>query len=542
MYNLNLMFKNKKSTTNNTSTSININNTNMNVNTKSYIGGKGYTINKTDLSLIQLNKIKKELLVKPFVLGCPVTMNVEYPVYRESSNKLYVPKFYGCKTFGIPETNKLPDLRNTVADNIIFTGELRENQLPVIEAYTNMINTGGYGGLLELPCGYGKTLLALYIVFVVLRCPTIWICHKEFLMEQAISTIRQYFPNVRIGRVQGQIIDVVDKDIVFCMLQSLSMKDYPDTMFQSFGLMVVDEVHHISSEVFSRALFKVVTKYTLGLSATMERKDGTTHVFKMFLGDIIYSAERDKTENVIVLGIEYVSNDPIFNAIEKDSFDNLANSKMLSKICTHKPRLDFITQVLNDALLEDIHLPNGDITRRHVMVIASYKNILKTLYETVAPGVEKGFYVGGMKDKDLKMSEDKQAVFSTYSMAAEGLDIPELSSLAMVSPMRSVIQPIGRALRKKHPYAVIVYDFIDGHYNFKNQWRGRLVDYKKQNYSVYYIKSTHYEPFSPNNHNKAWKVLHEKSNSIKINIMGEEEEEQGEEEKQVDNDICMLKL
>jgi hypothetical protein len=51
-------------------------------------------------------------------------------------------------------------------------------------------------------------------------------------------------------------IDIDNKDIVLAMLQSLSMKDYPSTMFDSFGVTIIDEVHHISSETFSNALFK----------------------------------------------------------------------------------------------------------------------------------------------------------------------------------------------------------------------------------------------------------------------------------------------
>ena len=49
------------------------------------------------------------------------------------------------------------------------------------------------------------------------------------------------------------------------MLQSLSMKDYPQEMFKSFGFVCVDECHHISAEVFVRSLFTVVTPYILGL-------------------------------------------------------------------------------------------------------------------------------------------------------------------------------------------------------------------------------------------------------------------------------------
>ena len=45
------------------------------------------------------------------------------------------------------------------------------------------------------------------------------------------------------------------------MLQSLSMKEYPQQLFQQFGLSIYDECHHISAEVFSRVLFKAVTKF-----------------------------------------------------------------------------------------------------------------------------------------------------------------------------------------------------------------------------------------------------------------------------------------
>ena len=80
------------------------------------------------------------------------------------------------------------------------------------------------------------------------------------------------------------------------------MKEYPLNLFDSFGLTIIDEVHHISSEVFSNTLFKLVTQYMLGLSATMERKDGTTKVFKMFLGDVVFKGVRAEEHPVIVRG------------------------------------------------------------------------------------------------------------------------------------------------------------------------------------------------------------------------------------------------
>ena len=124
------------------------------------------------------------------------------------------------------------------------------------------------------------------------------------------------------------------------------MKEYEDGTFDSFGLLLIDEVHHISSEVFSNALFRIVTKYTLGLSATMDRKDGTTYVFKLFLGDIVYkeTASTDK-HNVQVRAIDYRSDDADFNQILYDFRGNVSHSSMIVKLCDHIPRSEFILSI-----------------------------------------------------------------------------------------------------------------------------------------------------------------------------------------------------
>ena len=52
----------------------------------------------------------------------------------------------------------------------------------------------------------------------------------------------------KLGSIQGQIIDIEDKDIVK-MIQSISMKSYPESLFDDFGFSIMDEVHHLSSEI-----------------------------------------------------------------------------------------------------------------------------------------------------------------------------------------------------------------------------------------------------------------------------------------------------
>ena len=477
-----------------------------------YLGNKGYTILKSELSIKHQLALKEMLMVKPYVPGSPVQLQKTFPAYRESDKKMYVPRYFGEEIFGPAKTIKI-----TEGDNIDlkFQGALRDYQIPIAQTYLNHVKAkqplekatptlGGGGGLLELFCGAGKTDLTLSLIGD-LNKKTLIIVHKEFLMNQWIERILKYYPTARIGKIQGQVIDIDNKDIVIAMLQSLSMKDYPSTLFDSFGFTIIDEVHHISSEVFSCALFKLVTKYMLGLSATMNRKDGTTKVFKMFLGDVVYKLERSKDEEVVVRGITYQINDDEYNEVELDFRGQTAASKMLSKICNYNRRSEFIIKVLKDMIAEN--------PKQQIMLIASYKNILKYMYDAINHHniCSVGYYVGGMKESALKESESKQVVLATFSMAAEGLDIKSLTTLFMITPMTNIEQSVGRILRQKHDFAPIVVDIIDAHANFQRQWAKRKAFYKQQNYKIIQTNSMSYDPDA-----SKWKVIYEPTTAKKV--------------------------
>jgi len=453
-----------------------------------YIGKKGYTLNKSTLTQSQQSALKKELTAAPFVNGSCGVAPSEFPIYRETQSKFYVPRYYGSKKFGEPMTCKLP----AGADiNVSFSAALRENQIPVVAAYLKHVedscnsgcNSGG-GGLLELPCAYGKTVISIYLI-AALKKKTLIIVHKEFLMNQWIERLGQFLPSARIGKIQGQILDIENKDVVIGMLQSLSMKDYHENTFDSFGLTVIDEVHHISSEVFSRSLFKIVTRYTLGLSATMNRKDGMTKVFKMFLGDVVYKGKRDEDHKVVVRGIEYVSSDPQFREVATDFRGNVAYSTMISKLCACSHRTEFILKVLVDMVAEN--------PKQQIMILGHNRNLLTYIYDAICFRniSDVGYYLGGMKEKALKETETKRVIIATYSMAAEALDIKTLTTLIMATPKTDIEQAVGRILRDKHGSPMVV-DIIDEHRPFKNQWAKRKSFYKKQHYTVLYTKSTRY--------------------------------------------------
>ena len=306
--------------------------------------------------------------------------------------------------------------------------------------------------------------------------------HKSFLLNQWIERINVFLPEARVGKIQGQIVDIEDKDIVIGMLQSLSMKEYPESMFNCFGLTIVDECHHIGAEIFIRSLFKVVTKYTLGLSATMNRKDGLTKVFKMFLGDVIYKEKRDGDDKVLVKAIQYNNNDEEFSNTVLDYRGNPQYSTMITKLCNFNMRSEFIIKILTDTLNEN--------NSQHIILLAHNKSLLTYFYKAIENRniATVGYYVGGMKERDLKISETKKVILATYAMAAEALDIKTLTTLIMATPKTDVTQSIGRILRSKD-HNPVVFDIIDKHDVFQNQWKKRRIFYKKENYKIIFTNN-----------------------------------------------------
>lgn len=340
-----------------------------------------------------------------------------------------------------------------------------------------------------------NTVLTLKIVEQIAK-KTLILVQRESLADQWVERIQQFIPGARIGRIQGSKVAVDDCDIVLGMLQSISMKEYPDSLFSSFGFVVIDEVHHISSEVFSRALFSVVAKYMLGLSATMERADRTTYVFKMFLGDIVYEDPKELTHEVKVRAITYESpEDAEYNKVVYDFRGNTQNSTMVAKLCAYKPRTEFIIRVIQDLLVETGSKPEDGAAK--IMILAQQKKVLGYIMDAlVSRGIATaGYYMGGMKAAALKESETKQIVIGTYAMAQEGLDIKSLTTLVMVTPMVNIEQAVGR-IKRVTGIKPIVVDVVDTHKNFQNQWRKRRAFYKSEGCEIVTVKSREYLAYS----------------------------------------------
>ena len=418
----------------------------------------------------------KELNVRPIVgdgfQGAPY-----FKVYRENSTRIRIPRFYGQAHY--PSFTNDPSIDACTRISIPFQGELKtENAQP--DASNTVVNTlrSKGGGVLSLPTGYGKTTVALHVVSVI-GVKTLIIVHKEFLMNQWIERIKQFLPSANIGIIRQNKIEVAGKDIVICMLQSLSMKSYDKNVFNGFGMTVIDETHHICSRTFSCALFNVCTKYILGLSATPERKDGLSKVLHWFVGDLCYKVERDTSK----LDIK----------CEQLKFD-----------CDAYSSIDVPLSVTGRVSVPEIINIVTDIDERNTIIVDRLKKFLQEGRKTIVlsdrrrhceqllellrvEGIEDvGLYMGGMKQLAMKLSESKSILLATYSLAQEGLDIPSLDTLILASPKTDVVQACGRILRtggeRKHqPY---ILDIVDAFSVLPRQAKQRQAFYKKSGFKI----------------------------------------------------------
>jgi superfamily II DNA or RNA helicase len=477
----------------------------------SHLGKKGYTIPKEYLHPDDLKFLYKDLFVKPVVAGATYGVGVAeetaFPVYRENDKKIYLPRFYGQERYGLPSKT---DVEPGLDIALEFSKSIRDYQENIIGVYTKHVDAAlcngslhkGGGGILEVPCGRGKTIMALKIISL-LHKKTLILVHKEFLMNQWIERINEFLPGARIGKIQAQVMDIENKDIVIGMIQTLYDKDYPGNTFSSFGLTIIDEVHRIGSEQFSKTLTKIVTPYMLGISATVDRKDKLTKVLYMFIGNKIYTEARKDEDPVCVRGIVYNSSDPQFNEVEYDWKGTPKYSTMITKLCEFGPRSDFIVHVIGDLVKES--------PENQIMILAHNRSLLTYLHDAIAYRqiAEVGYYVGGMKQTALQETETKQVVLATYAMAAEALDIKTLSTLVMVTPKTDIVQSVGRILRVKHENPIIV-DIVDSHDVFQNQWNQRKRFYKKCNYRIRQIDSRVYAGMSIDwDSDKTWKRVFE---------------------------------
>ena len=442
----------------------------------SYISKRGYVICKKNFTPEIIEKVKNELTVKPNVNEDYGVKAVSYKVYLEGKTKLYLPKYYAIKKFG-PAKNKVEEGYDI---DVNFKGSIRENQKEAVDRTLKQMHSVG-GGLLSLPCGNGKTVISLYILSQ-LKKKTLVIVNQEFLMEQWIERINTFLPDMRVGKVQRNKVEIDGYDISLAMLKSLSMRDYPKDTFKDIGFVIVDECHNVATKEYSKALQKVCSKYMLGLSATPNRKDGLTKVITWFVGDIFMKCEDERKLKVDVERFKLNFDDEKYNKVLLNYRKKPFIAKMITNIAEYKPRNDWIVNKIYNMLEKE---------GTQILVLSERISQLKYIYETINDESLCGYFIGGMKAHERDESMTKKVILGTFHIAREALDIKSLNSLILATPKSDIVQAVGRIMRTNYGDHLIV-DLVDDFSSFGRQAIRRKKYYEKKGYNIKTINIDNY--------------------------------------------------
>jgi superfamily II DNA or RNA helicase len=424
-------------------------------------------------------ELKKKLTIKPYIPKVFVNPKyvTSYQIYQETEANMYFPKSFGIETFGLPaETTR--EVAKTDPKFWDFQGSLRPIQTEVVNSF--LLPTP-HDGIISLQTGGGKTVCALYIASK-LQYPTLILVHNTFLRDQWEERVKAFLPKARIGRIQAKVVDVENKDVVIAMLQTVSMREIPLATFKPIGFVIVDECHHIASEVFIQSLPKVTSKFMLGLSATPDRKDGLMFAINWFLGPILYNSEqKDKIDDSIQVEVyEYKNDDPVFNEIVYNRQGVMFTSLMINKLAECEDRTKWLVRIIEDLLADE---------ERQILVLTDRvqhaKDISKNLPEELT-----GILSQNIKSADRTLlCNSKRILIATYSMCKEGFDVSSLNTLVMSTPRPDIDQIVGRILRvekkarKIHP---LIVDIVDP--QFRRQFGVRNTLYKQRDYEVKIMK------------------------------------------------------
>lgn len=459
----------------------------------SYLSKHGYVIKKESISSDEIQILKNELRARPLQDEKYTKfskLDISFPIYIETKNKLYIPKMYGIKRYGNP--NKcLPNYKGKPWDtDLQFSGSLFDNQIEPVNTLLSACNNIG-GGILNSGTGSGKTFMTINVISK-LKTKTIIVVNKISLMHQWESELKRFIPGIEIGFLQGQKkVDVEGKHVVIAMLQSLARVDYPDSLFEDFGVAVIDEIHNTPSRGFSKVLGKLSCQYTIGLSATPKRSDGCEYVFQYHIGDIVYQSDvkRNGLKPILKM-ISITSSDykEVSTVNKSTGQSQLQFTSMLSELIHMPKRNRLILELVKHLVVTE---------NRKILVLSDRREHLKLLKQLLDSDLNStftyGLFLGQMKQSDLERSRASQVILATFSAFGEGVSEKDLDTLILTTPKKFIghlkksiknesgklQQIVGRIFRKdhteKHP---MIIDLHDNFSVYKSQSAQRRTFYK----------------------------------------------------------------
>ena len=340
-------------------------------------------------------------------------------------------------------------------------------------------------GVLSAATGFGKTVISAKIISE-LKTNVLIIVNRNNLLEQWKEKL-SYFLGIskkEIGQIGGGKENLNGK-LDIASFQSLYKRENLDELVKNYGLVIVDECHHVAAFSFERVLKSMRAKHVYGLTATPTRKDGWHKIIYMQCGDIrcrVNNKDSKSTKKVIVRKTNY-------RYAPLEEMETISFSEILNDMSHNELR--------NSVILQDVKQSVAD--GRIPIVLTErleHLNILKQkLEELQVPVVIYKGNMGKKKTKEMQeiiqnadKNQQARIILATSSSIGEGFDDSRLDTLFLTMPVSwkgRIIQYVGRLHRNhKDKEELIVYDYLDNMRILERMYYKRIKGYKALGYEI----------------------------------------------------------
>ena len=353
-----------------------------------------------------------------------------------------------------------------------FKGELREEQKAAVDSLTAHDN-----GILNATTAFGKTVTAIGLI-AERKVNTLILVHTKALLDQWKSRLEEFleinFTEEDIPQKHGRrkafspfgTLDSKENSlhgkIDIALMQSCLEEDGVKSFVRDYGMLIVDECHHVSAVNFERILKYANARYVYGLTATSIRKDGHQPVIFMQCGPIRYSADA-KAQMAFQTFTRLLV--PRFTSYRELTDDKSTYTRMIQKMAEDGNRNNLIIDDVRKALSEG----------RSPIVLTSLTTHVEMLANALAPHCGHVVTLIGsesVKEKRQKMELLKSisptkplAIVATGKYVGEGFDFPRLDTLFLALPVswKGIIAQYAGRLHREYPAKkeVRIYDYID---------------------------------------------------------------------------------
>ena len=366
----------------------------------------------------------------------------------------------------IPAHYEIVDKRvNKPVDFPEFKFELRPSQKKVYDEIED-------NSIINAWVSWGKTFTGLAIAGK-LGQKTLVITHTVPLRNQWAKEVKKVYgfePGI-IGSGRFEI----DSPIVIGNTQTLYRNI--EKIRKEFGTIILDEMHHVSSPTFSKLLDTNYCRYKIGLSGTIERKDGKHVVFRDYFGNTLFKPPK---ENYMTPTVHIVPSEIRFMDGAKIPWAN-----RVTKLATDEEYQHTIS------MLAAAYAARG----HKVLVVSDRVSFLKRCAELTG---DKAICVTGEvshEDRETLVDEilygDKEVLYGTQAIFSEGISVDTLSCLILGTPVNNeplLTQLVGRVIRKKEGKIdpVIIDIHLKGN-TARKQASNRVGFYMKQGWNMKYL-------------------------------------------------------